>query len=101
MKLIIKDRAAGKTTMLIHTSEATGYPIVVSTRRQVDLLKEAAKRLGANIPEPISITDLKQRGIQRPENVLIDNIEFILSNVMDEYLGCHVVAATLSNENRQ
>ena len=34
MRLLIKDRAKGKTTQMIYTSEATEYPIVVETEGQ-------------------------------------------------------------------
>lgn len=45
MKLIIKDRGMGKTTQLIHISEATGYPIVVAYKTTIGHIKSTAKNL--------------------------------------------------------
>lgn len=45
MKLIIKDRGMGKTTQLIHISEATGYPIVAAYKTTIGHIKSMAKKL--------------------------------------------------------
>ena len=45
MKLIIKDRGMGKTTQLIHISEATGYPIVVTYKTMIDNINCTATNL--------------------------------------------------------
>ena len=37
-RLIIKDRGKGKTTHLLYTSAATGYPIVVETFERKEYL---------------------------------------------------------------
>ena len=50
MKLIIKDRGMGKTTQLIHISEATGCPIVVAYKTMIDNIKSTATKLGCKIP---------------------------------------------------
>ena len=53
MRLLIKDRAKGKTTQMIYTSEATGYPIVVETEMQKNFIMDKAKSMDTIIPEPI------------------------------------------------
>ena len=45
MNLIIKDRGMGKTTQLIHISEATGYPIAVAYKTMIDNVKSMATKL--------------------------------------------------------
>lgn len=96
MKLLIKGRRTGKTTQMLYTSEATGYPIVVHSRQMVSVLKNRAKQLGISIPEPITVNDLRM-GFFSPKGVLIDEADKIISDALDAYLGCHVVAATLTD----
>lgn len=101
MKLMIMDRGMGKTTKLIHVSEVTGYPIVVSTHASVENIKHQAKKLNCKIPEPIVVTDIplgKLRGQRGYENVLVDEVclNGLLKNALNSYLGCNVVACTCS-----
>lgn len=99
MKLLIKARQAGKTTQLIYTSEATGYPIVVPSCVMKKYTEEMAAKMGCNIPEPITVgelRDISRNGILDPDNVLLDNAEFILKDALKEYLGKNVVCATMS-----
>lgn len=68
MKLIIKDRGMGKTTQLIHISEATGYPIVVAYKTMIDNIKSTATKLGCKIPEPVLVSDIVTGKIQYDNN---------------------------------
>lgn len=100
MKLIIKNRGQGKTTQLIYTSEITRYPIVTTSHTSVELIKILAKELACNIPEPIAYTDLrnnKYRGNKNLGKVLVDDVDSILEEVLNEYLNCKVIGATISN----
>ena len=101
MKLLIKARQSGKTTQLIYTSEATGYPIVVPNYGMKKITEEMAAKMGCNIPEPITVGALRDKshnGILDPDNVLLDNAEFILKDALKEYLGKNVVCATMSSD---
>ena len=93
MKLIVKDRGMGKTIELIHVSEATGYPIAVSTEMHRRCIIDKAKELKCNIPQPTLIEYAKCY-----EHVLVDEITMggILSKAVNEYLGTYVVACTCS-----
>lgn len=100
MKLIIKGRGCGKTTRLIYASEATGYPIATTTHASVELIKEMANRMGCDIPEPITYSDLinkRHRGNKRYDNVLADDVNYILQYALNEYLNCNVCCATMTN----
>jgi len=98
MNLLIKDRGAGKTTGLIYASEATGYPIVVSTHCRIDEIRNQADKLGVLLPEPLTFDEVKQRGRMRlSDNILIDEVQGILSEALDSYMGCHVVGATMTD----
>lgn len=100
MKLIVKDRGAGKTCMLIQTSAITGYPIACINKSEVRFLKEKAEMLGVNIPEPISFDELHNgsaNGKPEYDKILVDNIDAVLNKIIKDYFGVEeVVAATCS-----
>lgn len=107
MKLLIKDRGTSKTTGLIYTSEATGYPIVTLSKIQAHYIIDWAKDMNCIIPEPITVEELlndKTKGIHRVENVLFDDVNTILKDALNSYLGVNVVCATMTDiekENHQ
>lgn len=103
MRLLIKDRAKGKTTQMIYTSEATGYPIVVETEAQKSLLMDKAKNMDVIIPEPVTINDVERRKLRgcRIEKVLIDEGYNIIANALKEYIGCEVAAVTLTDRIKE
>lgn len=91
---------SGKTTALIYTSAATGYPIVVPTKSGVDFIKKQAEELNVKIPEPISATTLKMlsRGwIDINDKFLIDDADSIIEQALKEYLHCTPVAAVIND----
>lgn len=99
MRLLIKERQEGKTTGLIYASEATGYPIATCNEGMVYNIKMMAEKMGCNIPEPITFSQLRQYKsvMNRYENVLVDEVDSIIGAALDSYLGCHVVGATMSD----
>lgn len=103
MRLLIKDRAKGKTTQMIYTSESTGYPIVVETEAQKSLLMDKAKNMDVIIPEPVTINDIERRKLRgcRIEKVLIDEGYNIIANALKEYIGCEVAAVTLTDRIKE
>lgn len=104
MNLLIKDRASGKTTGLIYTSEATQYPIVTFNRMSINYIKNMAEDMGCLIPEPLCIDDFKgdlARGRRFPDNVLLDEAGMIIGDALKAYLGTNVVAATMTDSLRE
>lgn len=97
MKLIIKDRGMGKTTQLIHISEATGYPIVVAYKTMIDNVKSMATKLGCKIPEPVLISDIVT-GKMQYDNILVDEVALdgVLKKALNNYFNSNVVACTCS-----
>ena len=97
MKLIIKDRGMGKTTQLIHISEATGHPIVVAYKTMIDNIKSMATKLGCKIPEPVLISDIVTGKI-RYDNILVDEVTLdgVLKKALNNYFNSNVVACTCS-----
>lgn len=101
MRLIIKDRAMGKTTQLVYISEFTGYPIVVPFEAMINQTKEIANSLGCNIPEPVTVSDMingKRRGDHTYDNVLVDEVAIngTLEKALSLYLNSNVKLCTCS-----
>lgn len=100
MNLIIKNRGSGKTTQLLYTSATTGKVIVAATNAACKYLKQMAKDLGVNIPEPISFYDFTNHKYDKniiEDGILIDDLESILPKVLSDYFGVSIYAATMSN----
>lgn len=98
MKLLIKDRGSSKTTGLIYTSESTGYPIVTNSKVQASYIKDQAKSMGCDIPEPLTVNDLQFSKLLPPKSkVLFDNIEENLEEAINYYLNADVVCATMTS----
>ena len=99
MNLLIKDRGKGKTTRMIYTSESTGTPIAVPTHDMKKYIMHKAEEMECYIPEPVTVTELrngKARGMRLYENVIVDEVGFILQDALNEYLGCNVICGTIS-----
>jgi hypothetical protein len=99
MKIINRQRATGKTTMLIHASAVTGMQIVAMTKQRAAYIKKQAYELGCVIPEPIEYERLTARRYERNPvdyGVLIDEAEGLIEKALERYLGSKVAAITMS-----
>ncbi len=97
VNLITRGRGQGKTHDLIITSAITGYPIVCMNEGRAISTKQTAEMMGYKIPEPISAERLRQwKGMHK--DVLVDDLEYWLSDALDAYFGTHVVSATISTK---
>lgn len=92
-------RASGKTTLLIKESAKTGRPIIEPNTASARCVEEQARRMGVQIPEPISATSWNSgyyRGsnFNRIDGFLIDEVDSVLANIF----GKPVVKATYTPE---
>ena len=99
--LIIKDRATGKTTQLLYTSETTQYPIIVQNHSQVKFLLDKAKDLNLIIPVPMTVEEVKNKRGMNYDHVLIDEGYNLIGEALDAYMGTHVVAVTLTDRVKE
>mgnify|MGYP006972172465 FL=1 len=92
MKIYSAERGVGKTTALIKESAKTGAIIVVASYRSVNHTVGLAKRLGLDIPKPITVTNylerLVYRGLSSEQKYLIDELQTMLRKM-------NVVTATV------
>jgi hypothetical protein len=104
MNLLIKDRASGKTTGLIYTSEVTQYPIVTFNRKSTEYIKEMAREMGCLIPEPLCFGDFRDesnRGCRLPENILVDEVGMVIEDALNAYFHTNVVSATMTDSLKE
>ncbi|MGE6513355.1 hypothetical protein [Lysinibacillus sphaericus] len=90
-------RMCGKTTDLIKQSAKEGHRILVAHDRVVDILEKEAKKLGLNIPPPVSIQRLLINNSFKGESLLVDEVEWILSRMT----GCRIVSMSTSATMRE
>ena len=97
VNLIVRGRGQGKTHDLIIASAITGCPIVCINEGRANYIKMMAEKMKYEIPDPLSAERLKYwKGAYK--NVLVDDLEYWLSEALDAYFGTHVVSATISTK---
>lgn len=96
MKFINKPRRSGKTYGLIYASEATGFPIVVTTADRYNNIVGMATAMGCDIPDPILVRDMRDRAGYRPQDCFIDDAEDVIAQALREYLHSNVHGVTVS-----
>lgn len=79
MNIILQPRASGKTTELIRQSALKHIPIVVFNHRRAWWLAQKARKMGLEIPFPLSLDEsLRHHGYPA---VLIDDADQILQYI--------------------
>ena len=101
MEIINVPRAFGKTTNIIMRAVKTGYPIIVGTSSQKNVLKDQIRRITDKEVEVYTVYEFccKDRfsgsNKRRPENVLIDELPIVLSIM----LNANVDMATMTSNS--
>jgi hypothetical protein len=94
MKLDIRKRRTGKTHDLIVESAKTGYPIVCAYSSEVDHIKDQARAMNLEIPDPCAIGNVGSlKG--RCKAVLIDE----LVSCLHQMIGKRIHHITASQED--
>ena len=94
MKVINSPRRSGKTTHAIKTSAETGATIVTYNEVMARLTEDQGKRLGYDIPKPISIIQYLNMKSKPPKNIIIDELELVLSRIV----GSRIELVTITKE---
>jgi len=96
-KIYMGPRGCGKTTVLIMKSAETGATIIAPSRYMADCIREQAKEMRYDIPEPLSVdeflcirrnpgfmkTNILHKGVLSPSEIWgitvndYDNIEYL------------------------
>lgn len=85
--LIVGSRCSGKTTELIKRSATDGLYILTGTRRQAKCIFDQAKRMGYDIPFPVTWNEFQKTRFRgsciRRDGLLIDEAGWLLSYIFD------------------
>lgn len=88
MDLIIRHRGHGKTSDLVKMSSYTGIPIISFNAWHV---KDRAKELGYEIPEPIDYIDAMHGAAKGLSEVYVDDANVVLGKLLGTKIaGCTV-----------
>src|SRR5262245_22278322 len=86
MRLILGERATGKTDKLLEISEKTGAVLVVKDKMEALKVDQYMKVQNRSIPYPITYDDLiYMRVANRPLNLLIDNVNDFLQYIAGKH----------------
>lgn len=98
MRIINKPRGSGKTTMLLNTASVIDRPIIVSTKQRKEHIMDMAKHLNLKNVYCYTVDEFRRlrcvHGVQ--PIVLIDDLNDILQEVLQNYLGVDEVIATIT-----
>lgn len=88
MEIIQMGRGRGKTIYLIKKSAEFKYPIICCSETQRRIIKNTAKEMRLDIPDPISFSSInskeKLRGLSNFDKLLIDDLEHVLKRIFDK-----------------
>lgn len=97
MKIYSFKRGGGKSIRMLYASEFNDAPIICATESQRKILKEQAKSLGLDIPEPIIAKELNDaRTARTTTTVLVDEIPTVLQSVLSGYGSYKIIGGTLT-----
>lgn len=103
MKIIQGGRGSGKTYTLVQLSHLSGYPIMTRSICNKKYIQTMADQLSLTIPEPIVFRSKQDtRGKLLPtDKVLVDDLDGWLSDIVSDYFGSAVTAATMNIDDNQ
>ena len=103
MKIIQGGRGSGKTYTLVQLSHLSGYPIMTRSRCSKEYIQTMADQLGITIPEPIVFRSKQDtRGkLLLTDKVFVDDLDGWLSDIVSDYFGSAVAAATINMDDNQ
>ena len=81
MKVMVMGRQSGKTTLAVKESADKGWPILCTNLSMLNAVKNIAKKLELEIPEPIFWGSWKYLG-KKPLMVIVDNVDVVLSDIL-------------------
>lgn len=96
MKIVNRGRGTGKTTMLIHTSYITGYPIVVYDENRAVQVREQAKALGCDGITVVSYENIRVCHPTQRVGLLVDEATDLMEIAMQRLLGDEIVGCTMT-----
>ena len=100
MKIIRTNRGNGKTTELVKKSNREWKYIICSDRGRVKVIEDTARKLGLNIPFPITVKELPLRS-PHIKSVLIDDVEDVLSYIVGKPIDYVTTSCEVEELNKE
>ena len=103
MKVIIRPRGHGKTTLLVQTAAKNNLPILCARKCNARIYEIRAKELGLPAPQIFTVNDMLQgrtRGLSYKE-ILIDEADDVLTEFIGETSYCTPLIATMTIEEEK
>ena len=110
MKIFNLSRGTGKTIRMLYASEFNNIPILCMNESHKANLIEQSRRFGINIPEPITVSNfIELKGGRTHKSyrdkdilseVLIDEMDSVLSLLMLQAFGTEIIGATITTDKR-
>ena len=100
MKVVIKPRGGGKTTLLVKTASINQIPILCRTIAQKEIYEKRAKELGLPIPQIYTVNDLirsRTRG-GAYKHILVDEADSVLAEFIKQTSYLEPLMATMTIE---
>lgn len=100
MKVIIRPRGYGKTTLLVQTAAKNGFPILCARKCNAKIYEIRAKELGLPVPKIFTVNDMLQGRTRGScyKNFLVDEADDVLIEFMKETSYCTPLIATMTIE---
>ena len=103
MKVIVRPRGYGKTTLLVQTAAKNNFPILCARECNKRIYEIRAKQLGLPVPQIFTVHDMLQgrtRGLNY-RNFLVDEADDVLAQFMGETSYCTPLIATMTIEEEK
>lgn len=100
MKIFNLPRQKGKTMRMLYASEFNNAPILCATEASKRYIEEKANNLEIDIPKPITVYELLKKGSTPPSFVLIDEMDMVLSTLMQQAFNVKVEAVTITTDKQ-
>lgn len=100
MKIFNLPRQKGKTMRMLYASEFNNIPILCATEMFKRYIEEKASNFEIDIPKPMTVRELLKRGSTLPSSVLIDEVDLVLSTLMQQAFNVKVEAVTITTDEQ-
>lgn len=96
MNIYNMSRGTGKTTKLILESHEKWIPVLTMNRSSAHHIEEKARDMGVSIPKVLAVRDLNNEDMRKPSKVLIDDLDFVTSELLRQLLEIKVESTTIA-----
>lgn len=100
MKVIVRPRGYGKTTLLVQIAAKNGLPILCARKCNARIYEIRAKELGLPVPQIFTVNDMLKGRVRGScsKNILVDEADDVLTEFIGETSYYIPLIATMTIE---